>query len=70
MEFARLDFEVDKTVAGQVALPKFILERRAGVSFGQERYFFVAPMLTADHLAVLEQIEKVAASVPVEVEKP
>ena len=65
MQFSRLEFEVDKTtVAGQLAFPKFILERRAGVKFAQERYYSVAPMHTSDHLTVLEQIEKVAAAMP------
>jgi hypothetical protein len=65
MDFARLDFEIDKrTLAseGQVAISKFILERRAGVAFGQERYFSAAPMTTADHLLTLEEIERIAAS--------
>jgi hypothetical protein len=65
MQFSRLDFEVDKTViAGQLTVPKFILERRAAVSFTQERYFSAAPMHTKDHLALLEQIERVAAAAP------
>jgi len=62
LQFSRLDFEVDKTtLEGQVALPKFILERRGGVPFLQERYYAVAPMHTADHLDVLTEIEKLAA---------
>jgi hypothetical protein len=61
MQFARLDFEVDRTtLAGQLALPKFILERRAAVSFTQERYFSTGPMHTTDHIVVLEEIEKLA----------
>jgi hypothetical protein len=65
MLLSRLDFEVDKTViAGQLTVPKFVLERRAAVSFTQERYFSAAPMHTRDHLAVLEQIERAAAAVP------
>jgi hypothetical protein len=62
MQFARFDFEIDKTtLVGQIVLPKFALERRAGVSFAQERYFSTAPMHTVDHLAVLEEIERIAA---------
>jgi hypothetical protein len=62
MQFSRLDFDVDKTmVGGHVALPKFVLERRGGVPFSQERYFSVAPMHTSDHIDVLTEIEKVAA---------
>jgi hypothetical protein len=64
MNFARLDFEIDiRTLAGQAAISKFVLERRAGVGFEQERYFSSAPMTTADHLQTLEEIERVAASV-------
>jgi hypothetical protein len=62
MQFSRLEFEVDKaTLEGQTALPKFILERRGGVPFSQERYYAVAPMHTADHIDVLTEIEKLAA---------
>jgi hypothetical protein len=66
MQFSRLDFEIDKQTfnSGQVAVPKFVLERRGGVGFSQERYFTTAPMHTTDHLAVLEQLEKLAAGEP------
>jgi hypothetical protein len=61
MQFARLDFEIDRTtLVGQIALPRFALERRAAVSFAQERYFSTAPMHTTDHIAVLEEIERLA----------
>ena len=64
MEFSRLDFEIDRTtLLGQMALPKFSLERRGGISFVQERYFSTAPMTTADHIETLEEIERVAAGV-------
>jgi hypothetical protein len=64
MQFSRMDFEVDRKTldSGQVALPKFILERRANVGFEQERWFSSAPMQTADHLEVLSEIEKLAAN--------
>lgn len=66
MQFSRIDFEIDRTtMTGQLALPKFVLERRAAMSFSQERYFSIAPMHTTDHVVVLEQIEKLAGSVPV-----
>lgn len=56
--FARLDFETDKTTTqASAAIQRFIIERRAGISFDRERYFSAAPMRTRDHLAVLEQIE-------------
>ena len=58
MDFARLDFEFDRATTGlQTPIPRFILERRAGVSFAQERYFAGAPMQTSRHIAVLESIE-------------
>jgi hypothetical protein len=65
MDFARLDFEIDKkTLAtqGQVAVSKFILERRASIQFARERYFSSAPMTTANHLQTLADIEQMAAS--------
>ena len=63
LQFSRLDFEVDKkTVEGQIALPKFVLERRAGVSFSQNRYYCLAPMQTTTHIEVLTEIEKLAAA--------
>jgi len=37
----------------------FIIERRAGATFDQNRYFSSAPMRTAEHLKLLEQIEGV-----------
>ncbi|MCK1562452.1 hypothetical protein IVB08_00305 [Bradyrhizobium sp. 173] len=61
LQFSRLDFEVDRTVlAGQLALPKFVIERRAGVSFDHERYYCNAPMHTETHLSVLKEIEDLA----------
>jgi hypothetical protein len=65
MDFARLDFEIDKkTLAtqGQVAVSKFILERRASIQFAREGYFSSAPMTTANHLQTLADIEQMAAS--------
>jgi hypothetical protein len=63
MQFARLGFEMDpKEMAdGQVAVPKFILERRGNIEFAKERYFSSATMRTAAHLEVLTEIEKMAA---------
>jgi hypothetical protein len=62
LQFSRLDFEVDKTeMEGQLALPKFVLERRSGVLFSQERYYTVAPMHTASHIEVLTEIERLAS---------
>jgi hypothetical protein len=62
MQFSRMDFEVDKNaLEGQLAIPKFILERRGGVKFSQERFYSAAPMHTADHVKVLTEIERLAA---------
>jgi hypothetical protein len=64
MDFGRLDFEVDRGLGGLSVIPKFTIERRigTGVSFAQERYFSNAPMRTADHIATLEEIERMAAN--------
>jgi hypothetical protein len=59
--FARLDLGVDKA---RLSLPTpatvhaFIVERRTGVPFENERYFCSAPMRTATHVSTLERIEK------------
>jgi hypothetical protein len=64
MQFSRLDFEIDRTSfnSGQVAVPKVILECRAGVPFERERYFANAAMRTAHHIEVLTDIEKLDAT--------
>jgi hypothetical protein len=63
MDFARLDFEIDRrTIAGQAMISKFVIERRPGIDFSQERYFSTAPMTTADHIETLEEIERIAAA--------
>src|ERR1041385_4268409 len=63
VQFARLGLEMDpKELAdGQVAAPKFMLERRAGIEYSKERYFSSATMQTNAHLEVLTEIEKMAA---------
>lgn len=38
----------------------FVIERRAGRPFEENRYFCTAPMATEDHIRVLERIESVA----------
>jgi hypothetical protein len=55
------DFISDRAVPGPATPPKFTIERRAGVSFGQERYFSAAPMKTAHHVEALEKIERISA---------
>jgi hypothetical protein len=70
--FSRLDFEMDKRelVDGQTFAPKFVLERRAGVDFSKERYFSAATMQTAEHLVVLNEIEKLAATLSTGGQRP
>jgi hypothetical protein len=40
----------------------FVLERRQGAKYEQNRYFSSAPMHTTDHLKVLERMEEIARS--------
>lgn len=63
MDFARIDFGLD-TVTNHVRYltPRFLMERRPGIPFEQERYFCSAPMHTRSHLAILEEIEGMAAA--------
>lgn len=72
LQFSRLDFEMDKRelADGQVALPKFVLERRGGVDFSKERYFSAATMQTADHIEVLNEIEKLAITLSTGSQRP
>jgi hypothetical protein len=72
LQFSRLDFEMDKheLADGQVAVPKFILERRGGIDFSQERYFSAATMRTGDHIAVLTEIERLAATLSTGSQRP
>jgi hypothetical protein len=59
MDFGRIDFLFDKQKAGiDHAAPRFLIERRAGVPFSQERYYCSASMRTDSHLNILAEIEK------------
>jgi hypothetical protein len=59
MDFGRIDFLFDKEKAGiNYAAPRFLIERRAGVPFAQERYYCSASMHTDSHLRILAEIEK------------
>jgi hypothetical protein len=42
----------------------FVIERRAGHPFSENRYFSAAPVQTADHIRALEQIEKILSASP------
>lgn len=57
MNFARIDFEIDKTLI-KSTIARFNIDRRFGIPFDKERYFSGAPLRTSDHIAVLEEIEK------------
>jgi hypothetical protein len=57
MNFARIDFQADKTGKSAVP-PKLVIERRLGISFDKERYFSSAPIRTQEHVAVLEELER------------
>jgi hypothetical protein len=72
VQFTRLGFEMDpKELAdGQVAAPKFLLERRGGVEYSKERYFSAATMQTDAHLEVLSEIEKMAATLSTGSQRP
>jgi len=54
-----LRFGVDPTVDGGTNVPQFVIEKRAGVSFTDDRYFCQAPMTTSEHLEILAEVEKI-----------
>jgi hypothetical protein len=59
MDFGRIDFLFDKEKANvDHAAPRFLIERRAGVPFSQERYYCSASMHSDSHLRILKEIEK------------
>jgi hypothetical protein len=68
LRFKRLGFgakggavpESDPFTAVQEA--EFLIERRAGIPFNQNRYFCSAPMITADHIRTLEEVEEIATA--------
>jgi hypothetical protein len=72
VQFTRLGFEMDpkELTNGQVAPPRFLLERRGGIEYVKERYFSSATMQTAAHLEVLNEIEKMAATLSTDVQQP
>jgi len=58
MSFTRLDFDIDRTKTNApAAVQRFAIERRTGVPFENERYYCAAPVRTASHLEVLQEIE-------------
>jgi hypothetical protein len=72
VQFTRLGFEMDpkELAGGQVAVPKFLLERRGLIEYAKERYFSSATMQTAAHLEVLNEIEKMAATLSTGAQRP
>jgi hypothetical protein len=63
MDFVRLEFQLDKAKSHlEYAQPRFLIERRTGVAFSQERYYCSALMHTKNHLSILEQIERLLAA--------
>jgi len=59
VQLARMDFGLDPSSPNvKVAGPRFVLERRSGVSFDQERYFSSAPLSTENHISLLRLIEQ------------
>jgi hypothetical protein len=50
--------QVDPLTAIETA--DFVIERRAGHSFEENRYFCSAPMASGDHIRILEEIEAIA----------
>jgi hypothetical protein len=72
VQFNRLAFEMDpkELSDGQAAAPKFLLERRGHVEYAKERYFSSATMQTTAHLEVLNEIEKLAATLSTGSQRP
>lgn len=58
MNLARFDLQLEERVTKDSPPPKFILERRIGAPFKNERYYSSAPIRTESHVAVLEEIER------------
>jgi hypothetical protein len=58
MDLMRLDLDFDRTKSDAPNLiQKVVVERRVGVPFDKHRYFCAAPLRTADHEALLKEIE-------------
>ena len=60
VDFARLDFELDKkSMPVGMTVPRIVIERRTNIPFNKERYFCGAPMRTSGHIQFLEEVERV-----------
>lgn len=59
VELARVDFVLNKDPEFRPPnIPRLMIEKRANTPFSQHRYFSSAPIHTAKHLEILEQIER------------
>jgi hypothetical protein len=59
VELARVDFVLNKDPEFRPPnIPRLTIEKRANTPFSQHRYFSTAPIHTAKHLDILEQIER------------
>jgi hypothetical protein len=54
----RLAFNVDPTAIPHLRNTTFILERRVQYQYSENRYFSAAPLKTAQHISLLETIER------------
>jgi hypothetical protein len=59
VEVARIDFVLNKDPEFRPPnIPRLTIERRAHTQFSQHRYFSSAPIHTAEHLGILDRIER------------
>jgi|GEM_PF-1947357 len=62
MSLARFDLQAEKGLQADAGpSPKFILERRVGIPYKNERYYSSAPIKTDEHITLLEEIERLIA---------
>ena len=56
--FVRLDYELEGQSADGLQVPRFVIERRPGVPLDRRRYFSSAPLMTQEHIELLNEIEE------------
>lgn len=62
-ELAGFSMQVDQTKVRDIPFPTaFLIERRVGVPYQENRYFSQAPLKTKDHEAVLGQLEQILSA--------
>ncbi|MGC2111095.1 MAG: hypothetical protein WA655_16385 [Candidatus Korobacteraceae bacterium] len=54
----RLDFDFDRTVAQQLPIAMFTIQRRAVTPFSENKYFTEAPLRSEEHVALIEEFER------------